>query len=237
VTVVLLASFLQGVTGFGFGLLAVPGLAVVMGLHAAIPISTAMCVLSSLVMTVADRRSVDWRILTLWLGGSLLGAPVGLLVFSAASDRLLSAVVAAAVAVAIAVQVYSARGAVTVARPGAPGLVAVGATAGVVGVTTGMAGPPLVLQMARARSSIDTSRATVSAFGLLFSLVATGSYVWAGSLDGRGALLSLAALPFLALGTRVGLQVSQRLGRAQFRKLTLWVLLGACVLLLIRSTR
>ena len=154
------AATAQSVTGFGFGLLIIPPLILLLGPRDAVVLSTILGTLLSVLMLIRLHPHVDWRPVSTAIGGAIVGSPVGLLVLVTLDKNVLQVIIACAVLVATAVLV---RGFQIHAGNTAGPLVA-GFTGGVTRMAAGLPGPPVVLYFQATRLPPDRQRADITAF-------------------------------------------------------------------------
>ena len=225
-----LGSFVAGVAGFAFGLVAAA-----IWLHILTPLQVATLIVcyGLIVQGYAVwklRHALDGRrLLPLVIGGQL-GVPLGieLLRWLPAADMR-----AAVGVVLIAFSLYSLLRPKLMpmadAGPLADG--AAGVASGIVGGATGLAGIlPTIWASVRGWPK-DEQRAV---FQPVAVAIFAGCLVWlggTGSFDRASLLLFLAGLPALFVGSWLGLRLYGRLDEAGFRKIVLGLLLLAGVAL------
>ncbi|WP_338833395.1 hypothetical protein MHLNE_23480 [Moorella humiferrea] len=79
---VLLAALLQGITGFGFALIAVPLLLLIFDAHTAVILNLLVSFCTQLALSFRVRKEIIHSLLMNLFKGSLLGIPIGLYVFT-----------------------------------------------------------------------------------------------------------------------------------------------------------
>src|SRR5512143_3814609 len=92
-----MASFSQALSGFGFSLLIVPPLAIVVGPKEAVVLVNLMGMLSSSLTITGMHESIDWRVGAWVFGRSAVGMPFGLLVLVAVTPSVLQVIIAVTV--------------------------------------------------------------------------------------------------------------------------------------------
>ncbi|MEX2080074.1 MAG: sulfite exporter TauE/SafE family protein, partial [Dehalococcoidia bacterium] len=93
------AAFMQALTGFGFSLLIVPPLALVIGPKEAVVVANVLSGTVNLVMVSRLHAKADWRVAGRLLVGAMAGMPFGLAVLIVISPRGLQVVIAVMVLV------------------------------------------------------------------------------------------------------------------------------------------
>ena len=97
-------GFTQGLAGFGSTLVALPLLALVLDLKAAVPVCTTLALTLNLVMIVRLRGHVRRGLLALLIASSLPAMPFGAYILRVVPGDWLKVVLAAAIFVFVAVQ-------------------------------------------------------------------------------------------------------------------------------------
>lgn len=229
--VVLAASALGGVTGFGFALVCTPLL-----LLAGLPLADVVVVnltISGLtrVATVVRLRSFVNRRRAGWLvAGSVPGMVAGFLVRDTVDDAVLK-VAAGVVAVLVAAYLLLRPPAPLPADAGTPPrrhAGAAGLLGGFLGITTSLNGPPPVILLSRQHAGPRETIADLAVYfvvgnALTLLLLQVGGGL---SLDRLGLLLAC-WLPGALLGNALGLTYGSRLPAPVFRLLTLGLVVVA----------
>lgn len=221
---VFLGSVVQGLLGFGLGLLAAP---VVTLLEPALmpgAMLTAVVVLP-LMGLLAEWRHVDWRGLAWGVPARVPGTVAGTWLVAVATPRVLGLIVGAMVLAAVATTLWAVKVRITPVS-----LVAAAMTSGVVGTATSIGGPPLALLYQH--SSGPTVRATLGGFFFLGTLISLLSLTVGGQFTTEQATAGLALIPFVVGGFLASLPVRRRfaMGGVRTAVLVLVTLSGLAVI-------
>lgn len=142
VGVLSLASFIQGLTGFGFGLVAMALLPSLVDVREAQAIVTLAGITASLTRTYMSLPEVQWSSVgRLWLGAAV-GVPVGFTLLAAAPQSLVMRLLGAAICAMVLFEVLVARRR-EVSLPPWTGW-GIGLTSGALSGAFNIGGPPLV---------------------------------------------------------------------------------------------
>ncbi|HWQ28645.1 MAG TPA: sulfite exporter TauE/SafE family protein [Dehalococcoidia bacterium] len=220
VAVAALASFAQGVTGFGFALIAVPFLVLVVDVREAVVMSTLLGLVNVALLALRVWRATPWKTVVWLLLGSFTGMPLGLavLVFMPEDGlRLTVGVVTVAMAAAVA-------SGLRVPSTGALSELAVGVVSGVLRTSTSMSGPPVVLYLQGRGQAPHAFRAAMTTFFLAGGVVSIGAFAGAHVVTRRALALSGAALPAVYLANLAGDRLARRFDATTFRRLVLALL-------------
>ena len=214
-----LAASLQGVTGFGFMLLAVPGLILAAPAQVVVPALILVWLPLGTVQVMQYRADVDWRLLAYLVASAVVGLPLGAMILRQIDTESMQRGIGAMM-VAMALLLHMRPG-LPFQREGAARLVA-GFIAGVLASSTSVSGPPLVLLGFKQRWETDQFRATLPACFLAISLLCLPLH-WQMDLLNRSSIaLALCGLPGVTLGYLTGIWLRGRVKEERFR----WVVLG-----------
>lgn len=209
--VVAVSAAVQGMTGFGFAVLAVPILVVLHDPRDAVVLAALLSTMGAIAMWWRTRGEVRTGTAAPLVVGGLAGLPLGLVAlhrFDAAWLKLAAGLVTLAFGAALLAGALRRPGrrAVEPAGAGPAGWrrLATGVVSGVLAGSLGMPGPPLMVLLHHEGARKRVYRATSFAyFILIYPVVAAG--MLASGLASPGVLLaSVTHLPALALGTLLG---------------------------------
>ena len=226
------AALAQGATGFGFAIIALPFLLLVMGSLDAVGLTIILNLLVSLVLVPGLWRQAPRGPLTRLALGSLLGFPIGLAVFLQASLDWVRLAVGLVILFFAAWLAVSQRRAVTIrAAPAARrwSEVLVGLVSGAMTTALAMPGPAVMLYL----SASGMAKAPLRACTLcLFTLSYGGALVLQTAAGAMGEQIwraaAVAVLPTI-LGAVAGHRLAPRLDEKLFRTLVLMILLATGV--------
>ena len=223
------AALAQGATGFGFAIIALPFLLMVMGSLDAVGLTIILSLLVSLVLVPGLWRQTPRGPLSRLTAGSVLGFPIGLAVFLQASLDWVRLTVGLVILFFAAWLAVSHRRAVRmqskpVARAWAE--VAVGVLSGAMTTALAMPGPAVMLYL----SASGMAKAPLRACSLcLFALsygAALALQTAFGAMGGQIWQAAALAVPPTILGAVVGHRLSGRLDENLFRTVVLAILLA-----------
>jgi hypothetical protein len=222
-----LAAACYAVTGFGFALVMTPLLAVTWDVKPAVVTSVLLSTLVLLPLLIEVRAHVPLRRAFVLVLGSFAGIPLGVVILQRLDSDALQALVAGTVIVA-AVLLHFRPAAGGGANSGSRQL-AVGFVSGVVGGSTSMGGPPIVLYLMGREREIPAFRATLLAFFLPGSVLQIALLVGVGRVTGDVLLLVGAALPAVVLGLLAGAWLRGHVRPERFHAVVVAVLVATSV--------
>ena len=221
---VLIAGFFRGLTGFGFALIAVPVLSVLVSPKLVVPLIVIHGLASSVPLIVGARHSAQpKRIWPLILGG-VVGVPFGsylLVVLAPDSLRLMIG------GVAVGFAVLLMAGFSYHVKRERLAYVPVGIVSGVLQGSSGLAGPPVVLFFTNQSDPPLVFRANILTYFFVQNIGTVIAFTVAGLFSRDAFLLSLIFAPALMVGTYTGARLSAKASAGLFRRLAITaVLLG-----------
>jgi uncharacterized membrane protein YfcA len=212
---VAVAAFAQSLAGFGFGLLSVPMLALVLAPRDAIVVSVLVASVSTTTQAVADRRFTEWKTVRRLSYLSYAGMPFGLILFNVVSERALRFGLGAVVLVATVLIIRKFQ-----IPPEARGYDWVlGFISGVLNTSTSTNGPPLVFLMKSRSMDAATFRATLNTIFSLANIGALILFFGSGKMNHDNLLGALVALPSLAISLRIGYAMRKHVKEETFTNL------------------
>jgi uncharacterized protein len=217
-----LAAACYAVTGFGFALVMTPLLAVIWDVKSAVVTSVVLSTVALLPLLVEARAHVPVQRALVLVLGSFAGIPLGVVVLQELESDALQVLVAATVIVAALLLYFR-----PVVEPGPDtrtAQLATGFVSGVVGGSTSMGGPPIVLYLLGRERKIAPFRATLLAFFLPGSVLQIAILAGVGRITGDVLLLVAAALPAVGLGLLAGAWLRRRVEAERFRAIVVAVL-------------
>ena len=199
--IVLGAAFVRGLTGFGFAILAVPLLGLVIPPTDAVLLAI---VLQTLIGPFGVAKSIDHidrPVVAKVAVFAMMGTPLGLLALANTPHDLARLIIAA-----IAVGCF---GTFLIKRAPQPSkalshISATGFAAGLLNGFAAMPGPPVILYFVRSGVSPMTARGSMILVFFAAGIAGTTTAAARGLLTGHILVMSLAAFPLMLLGNQLG---------------------------------
>ena len=212
--VTLVAGIAQAATGFGFGLLAMPLLALFLEPPVAVSVCVFVSLLGSYLVVIETHDSLHRPSVGRLLGGSLLGMPLGALLLVDLPAVWLRVAVGS-IAMGFCALLLSGRSAPAL---GERGLWGAGALAGVLTNACGLPGPVAVLALQGSALSTQGFRGTLAGFLAAVGTLSLGVFAVAGILDLALLRRYALALPVVWLANRIGRRLAAHVDAERFRR-------------------
>ena len=217
-TSIFAAAVVRGYAGFGFSLLSVTALSLLLEPRQIIPTIFILEVCASTHLLVTSWRHVHWQALG-WLSvGCLIGTPIGVYTLATAPAGPLKIALASVVLI---IAILLLRGFALKSVPGPLGTAGTGLISGGLNGALGVGGPPVVIFFFGTPIGAATGRASMIAYFLFTDLLGLG-WQWHDGLLNRQAFgRALVYAPALIAGVFVGNRMFAAIDPAHFR---VWVL-------------
>ena len=221
---VFLAALVQSVSGFGFAVIIMPLITLVLGLQAAAPMVALTALTVYIVNLVRYRQSINVGEAVRLGVAAAFGVPIGIWALGNVSETLVKQVMGL---VLIAYAIYA------LARPAASWVLSrswvypAGFLAGCMGGAYNTPGPPVIVYGSLRQWPKDEFRAVLQALFLVNAVLVVASHLLAGHVTADVLVYYLYALPALGLGIFVGSRMDRKVDRERFR-----ILVTALILIL-----
>jgi uncharacterized membrane protein YfcA len=214
--VVLAAAFAQSLTGFGFALIVMPLVTMLLGVRTAAPVVALAGVTVYAINLARYRRAINVPEVLRLAVASAVGVPLGIWVLSNADEDLVMRILGL---ILVAYVAYSLLRPGT-QRPLARGWVyPAGFLAGCLGGAYNTPGPPVVVYGSMRKLPRDEFRAVLQTLFFINGVLVVTSHALAQHLTREVLVYYLCAVPGLALGILVGSVVDPRMNHDQFRRI------------------
>lgn len=222
VLIVFVAGIVQGLSGFGAGLVSVPLFALFMDIKVAVPIIILNGMVLLSIMLAKVWQDIDKSKIVPLLIGSLPGVIVGVYVLEQLNENVMRIILAI---VLIVHSLYSLFVKELRMKINEKFAYPVGFLSGVVGGLTSATGPPVVIYAAMQGWSGDKFRATLTGFFFVTCIFMVTTYVARGLVTDVTLKYFAVCAPFIAIGTLVGARFYKRLNQETFTRVVYVLLL------------
>lgn len=221
--IIFLASFLQGITGFGFAILAAPLCLLFFDQTTVVVVLAVLSILLNLLMIKRIRKAPDPTLTYHLLRAGLLGVPVGvmlLLMIDTASLKLLTIILALLfLLLNLWPQVKIAQNRFLTVN--------IGFLTGVFQAGIGLSGPPIALLLNLYGLDKTVVRKTLATVFFAISALSLPLFLFSGVITAQVLWLSFVAMPVLWWGGWLGDVVAGKIKQAQFKLLSVLVVIAA----------
>jgi uncharacterized membrane protein YfcA len=220
--IILIASIVKGLTGFGFALTSLPLLTMFLTPKTAVPLITVCSVFLDGYTFSEARRLVQYKEISPLVVSGIVGMILGTyFLVSLDSDAIRLAIGIVTLLFTLA-SLMGVKREISNARTAS---IPVGLISGVLGGLTSISGPPVILFFNNQNVEKTVFRANLIAYFFSIYLATVPSYFFGNllTLDLLGS--SIVMVPIMFLGANIGIRASKKVNEILFKKITLLLLL------------
>ena len=198
---IFLAAFLQSITGFGLVIVAAPLLMFFYDPKLVIPIMILLATCGNIAQTLLLHREAKWKLIGYLLLGAILGQPLGYQIYAAIPAHYLKILISIVILFSLTIMQLRKQQIAISPR----NTLFTGIAAGTMAMTTGMAGPPIIMYLTSTAITARELRATSIGFFFFSNLVSLTTF----TLGGVDLLPALNEFTYLLPGLAGGILLGQ----------------------------
>lgn len=215
-TVLLFASFTGSLMGFGFGLMAMPLLALSMDIKTVTPLVAITGTIFAASIFLGSWREIDFRSVKKLIISALLGIPIGIFFLKGAGDSFMKTVLAVMI---ILFSAYSLFGRIRARMDAEWPAYGLGMLSGIIGAAYNMGGPPLIVYGSLKKWPPAEFRANLFSLFLPISLLVVLSHSLAGLVTPKVIHLSALSFPIIVLAVIAGGKLNSRIPTERYHRI------------------
>ena len=216
---IFLASLTQGITGFGFALIAVPLLSLsIPEMRNITPLIVLYSLIVNIIIAFKIRHHIYFKKVLPLIFFGIIATPIGAGLLTYVSVKTLKIIIGLVITfTAIAMfKNFKVR-----IRNENLSYGIVGILSGILNGSTGLSGPPVVLFLTNQNLHKDVFRANLTFFGIATNIFAIILFIIKGIINASVLQNSIAYFPALIIGSLLGIKLSSKINEKLFRKVTI----------------
>ncbi|MBU1248066.1 MAG: sulfite exporter TauE/SafE family protein [Proteobacteria bacterium] len=226
------AGLVQGITGFGSVLVALPLLSLLLPVKTAIPLASLMALVINITLTVYLWKHIHWKRALILLAATVPGIPLGLWALKVGDVSWLQAVIGV-VLLAFCLHGFFAKG--FKRPPGNFWAVIAGFSCGFLSAAIAAGGPPVVVYASSQKWSKDEIKALMSGYFMVTNIIVVVGYTLRELITLDIFTHFIISVPTLFLAIWLGQTLYSRLSGQDYRKVVMVMVLILGVVMLYRS--
>ena len=199
--IILIAAIIRGFSGFGFALVAVPLLSMIMPPLSFVPIIFGMQVIAVLPGLRQTLQDAQWKQILPLVPGGFLGTWVGLQILYRIHPEIIGFIIAIAV---VFVAVFLLKGFRLGRQFTKIEISTIGLLSGLLNGSASLPGPPVIIAQLVTPNTEKMVRSNLIIFFTILSIFGIASIISGGNLNTTHLYLMATSAPFLILGTLLG---------------------------------
>jgi hypothetical protein len=215
--IILFACFYQGITGFGFALIAAPLTLLVLDKFTVVTSLTLICLVLNAFLFRKIKQSLNLTLLLPLCFTSVIGMPFGIWILKAVPINLIKIIVGVLAILFIFLISFT-----KISLPRTRFVTAIaGLFSGVLQTSIIMSGPPVIILLAATDREKNETRKTLVTFFLFMTIISLPFFFFSKTLTLQRVSVGFFALPFVFLGAYLGNKVVEKIPQKAFRSLAL----------------
>jgi hypothetical protein len=230
--IVTIAGFLQGLTGFGFGLITLPLLGLFFDIKTIIPLVVMLALCISLIQTFQFRKFIKLKDIYVLIAATVPGIPLGVYTLKQIPAGIL------AIGLGVLMIVFTTYQLLTKSAPRLLGLsstILAGLSSGILGGSIGAGGPPVIVYSTMQPWSKDQTKATLAFYFSISGMIISMTHAYTGLITQQVRHLFLISLPTLAIGIFLGTLAYTRISDREYKRLALVIVFFLGCMMLYRN--
>ncbi len=230
--IITIAAMIQGVTSFGFSLISVPLLALIMPLELIVPMLVVFSLLLNIIVFSKIQGHINKKQIAILIIFGLISIPLGIYGLKVVDDTIIKLIVGVIIIIsALAMQFgFKVRFKNQNLAYGLTGFLS-----GILNGASSLSGPPVILMLSNDGLNKDNFRKTLATYFMVLNLFSIPLFLASGLLTETVLINSGKLLPALLIGTFTGIGVGNKIPDVLFKKLTLILIFVMGILTLISA--
>ncbi len=230
--VVFISSMIQGMTSFGFSLLAVPLLGLFMPLSIIVPMLVLFSLLMNFMILTKLRSAPDFKAIGVILITGMIATPIGAHLLRSLNPDILKFVVGVVIFIS---GLFMYRGYKIQFKNKSVSFLTTGFLSGLLNGSVSMSGPPVVLFMTNEGTPKIKFRVNLTSYFFILNIMTIFVFYMNGQLGERVIKSTLTLLPALVMGVFAGVRLGNRTDENRFRNMTIYLIMMMGLLSVVSS--
>ncbi|MCK4637393.1 MAG: sulfite exporter TauE/SafE family protein [Methanomicrobia archaeon] len=225
--VIFLGSLTQGLIGFGVILFSAPIMILFLPAKIVVPMIMIYSALINATILFEARKWVDLKRIWLLIIAGMIGVPIGTYLLIVLDDNILRMFIGSIIILFAAALLTGFKKKIKNEKLAFP---PIGFIGGLLGGSTSMSGPPVILFFTNQGLKKQVFRANLVAYFMAMSLVAISSFIVGGLIITEVIRYTILFLPAMIFGVVIGIKLVHRVEEKLFQNIVLIVVIVAGVL-------
>ena len=218
-----LASLIQGITGFGFALVAVPLLSLfIPEIKNITPIIVIYSLITNIIIVYKSRKYVEFKKIIPLIIFAIIATPLGTYILINFKVKTLKIIIGIIIIITALAMLKNFKIKI---RNEKISYGVVGILSGILNGSTGLSGPPVVLFLTNQGEKKDVFRANLTMFGFITNIFAIINFIVEGIINRDTLTFTVIYFPALLLGVIIGIIVVKKISDYFFRLCTIYLII------------
>lgn len=219
---ILLASLIQGITGFGFAPIAVPLLSLfIPEIRDITPIIVIYSFLTNIIIVYKSRHYIDFKRIIPLITFGIIATPIGTYILLYVKVNTLKIIIGSIIIITAFAMLKNFKIKI---KNKSISYGIVGLLSGLLNGSTGLSGPPVVLFLTNQDTDKEVFRANLTFYGIATNLFAIIIFISEGIVNISVLNFTMLYLPALIIGVFFGIKISTKINEIIFKNLTIYLI-------------
>jgi uncharacterized protein len=216
------SALLQGLSGFGFSILAIPLISFILIPKTSVPILLIYSIIINITVLASTRKALDLKKIWLLLLGAVIAIPFGTKLLIILPENIIRGFIGILILIFGTVLLSGLR--IKFKRSKLI-MLPIGFLSGILGASISISGPPIIIYFTSLETEKQEFRGNLAIYFFLLNLFTIPVYFMNGLFTGEVLRNTLIYLPALVAGVLTGNLISSKIKDSHFRLITLYLLL------------
>ncbi len=216
------AAILQGLTGFGFSILSLPLITLLISPKIAVPILVLYSIVINIVVFFSARKAFKLKKVWILMIFGIIGVPIGAHFLVTLNDNLIKLFIGIFITIFGILLLFGFRRKIKHEKIS---MVPIGIISGILSGSVSMGGPPVILFLSNQGANKQAFRANLAVYFFILNIFTIPVYFLNGLITKIVISYSITFLTALVIGVIIGNFLSHKIKENHFRKLTLILLI------------
>ncbi|MFC2038581.1 sulfite exporter TauE/SafE family protein [Chloroflexota bacterium] len=228
--IILVASFIRAISGFGYALISTPLLTFIFDARSVVVMNMILGSTTNILVLYHMWKHIDFKRAGFITIGSVIGVPIGAYLLSILDTTIIKLIIAALV---IPFSILQMLGHTHRFSRDNVGCVVAGFFSGILAASTSLGGPAVALFLLNQGLTTEKFVGTMAAFFLAITLMSIGAFSTMGLITSDILIRVAIFLPVLIVGSFAGVRVLPKINVVLFKRLTSSILVITAVAIIV----
>ncbi|MFC1900846.1 sulfite exporter TauE/SafE family protein [Chloroflexota bacterium] len=228
--IVLVASFVRSISGFGYALISTPLLTFIFETKSVVVMNIILGSVTNIMVLYHTRKHIDAKRAIIIIAGSAFGVPLGTYLLSVLDPSIIKLIIAVLV---IPFSIILMLGHSHKFSHDSIGCGIAGFLSGVLATSTSLGGPPIALFLLNQGLTPERFVGTMAAYFICISIMSIGAFTSQGLVTLEILKNAAILLPTLIIGSYIGVRILPKINVVLFKRITSSILCFTAVAIIV----
>jgi len=216
--IIFFAGLIQGITSFGFSLVAVPLLSLFIPLKIVVPVLIVYSLVLNSIILYNLKEHINIKRISILVVAGVVGTPFGTYLLKILDENILKVVVGLIVVLSSVINYYGFKFKVKNEKLS---YIPVGIVSGLLNGSVSLSGPPVILFLTNQGVEKQIFRASLTSYFWILNLITIPTYFISGLITKDVTSYTIYFFPGLILGVLLGIKLGNKVDEVFFKRITI----------------